>query len=188
MIKNYFKLAIRNFRKYKGITFIQLLGFSAGLAICLLILLVVEYEYSFDKNNKNAAHIYRIVENIKKENSSTSSVTTPYPLPAALRNEYPELKRVVAMHVQKNAQLMTADHKLFKEVNLVFSSQEIMDLFDINILAGEGKHALTDPNKVILSQSAATKYFGSRDPLGQMLKLACLLLPTAKITNTAGLF
>src|SRR6476619_1318353 len=115
MLKNYFKLAIRNFKKYKGITLIQLLGFSCGLAICLLIMLVIQYEYSFDKFNKKAAHIYRITQNITKENSNKSSVITPYPLPAALRQDHPELKKVVAMHIQKNAQVMNSEHKLFKE-------------------------------------------------------------------------
>src|SRR6266487_249764 len=171
LIPNYFKLALRNFRKYKGITFIQLLGFSAGLAICLLIVLVVQYEYSFDKFNKKAAHIYRIVVNFKKENSSKFSVTTPYPLPAALRTDFPELKKVVAIHIQKNAQVMNSDHKLFKEVSVVFSDAEILDLLDIHILYGNGKIALSQPNQVILSESVAKKYFGNKTAMGQMLKL-----------------
>jgi putative ABC transport system permease protein len=171
MLQNYFKLALRNFRKYKGITFIQLLGFSAGLAICLLIVLVVQYEYSFDKFNKKAGHIYRIVENFKKENSSKSSVTTPYPLPAALRTDFPELKKVVAMHIQKNAQVMNSDHKLFKEFSVVFSGPEILDIFDISILSGNGKTALSQPNQVILSENVAKKYFGKNSAIGQMLML-----------------
>jgi ABC-type antimicrobial peptide transport system permease subunit len=171
VLKNYFKLALRNFKKYKGITLIQLLGFSAGLAICLLIMLVIRYEYSFDKFNKKEAHIYRVTENITKDNSKKFSVTTPYPLPAVLRADNPELKKVVAMHIQKNGQVMNGDHKLFKEFSIVFSSPEILDVFDIDVKSGNGKSALSQPNQVILSQSAAKKYFGDRNPIGQLIKL-----------------
>src|SRR5438132_8875555 len=107
MIKSYFKLAIRNFWKHKVVTVIQMLGLSAGLAISLLIVLVVRYEYSFDKFNSKADKIYRIVLNYNRNGVESNSSTTPYPMADALRNDFPELKKVAGIHIQHDAVIKT---------------------------------------------------------------------------------
>lgn len=170
MLKNYLKLASRNFLKHKGITFIQLIGLSTGLAICLLIILVVRYEYSFDKFHSKAENIYRVVVNYNNNGEETFSAATPYPLPDAMRNEFPELKKVAGVHIQREAVVRTKDRKLFKEP-IVFAQPELADILDIKMINGNVKTSLGQLNQAIISETAAKKYFADTDPVGQTLKL-----------------
>ncbi|HUS00967.1 MAG TPA: ABC transporter permease, partial [Chitinophagaceae bacterium] len=171
MFKSYFKLASRNFLRHKGITFIQLLGLSAGLAICLLIVLVVKYEYSFDKFHSKGDKIYRIVLNYNKGGEQSYSATTPYPLPDALRNDFPELKKIAGIHIQHDAVVRTNDKKLFKESSIIFAHPELADILDIKMISGNVKASLAQLNQAIINKTAAKKYFGDADPVGQTLKL-----------------
>lgn len=171
MFKNNFKLAFRNFLNHKGITSIQLIGLSAGLAVCLLILLVVKYEYSFDKHHSKADNVYRVVLNYKKAGEETFSATTPYPLADALRNYFPELKKVAGLHLQKDAIVKTDTRELFKESSVIFAQPEFAEILDINMIAGNAKASLEGLNQAIINKATATKYFKDVNPLGKLLKL-----------------
>ena len=171
MLKNYFRLAFRNFINHKGITFIQMLGLSAGLAVCLLIVLVVRYEYSFDKFHSKADKVYRIVLNYNKAGEESFSATTPYPLPDALRNDFPGLKKIAGIHIQYDAVVKTASRKLFKESSVIFAQPELADILDIKMITGNVKSSLGRLNQAIINKTVAEKYFGDSDPVGQTLRL-----------------
>ncbi len=171
MLRNYFKLASRNFSNHKGITFIQLIGLSSGLAVCLLIILVVKYEYSFDKFHSKADKIYRVVANYNKAGEETYSATTPYPMPDALRNDFPELKKVAGVHIQHDAVVRTETRKLFKESSVLFAQPELVDILAIKMITGNVKSSLGKLNQAIVNNTVAKKYFGNVNPIGQTLKL-----------------
>jgi putative ABC transport system permease protein len=171
MFKNNLKLAIRNFLSHKGITFIQIIGLSAGLAVCLLIILVVRYEYSFDKFHSKGDKVYRIVLNYNKNGEESYSATTPYPLPDAMRNDFPELKKIAGIHIQHDAVIKTKDRKLFKEPSILFAQPELADILDIKMVTGNVKTSLGQLNQAIINKTAAKKYFGDENPVGQTITL-----------------
>src|ERR1700744_2384387 len=94
MLKNYFKVALRNLWKSKGFTLINILGLAAGLAVCLMIVLYVTDELSYDRNNDKAGRIYRLDAEIYFNNTLFNSATSPKPLPITLVKECPQVEQM----------------------------------------------------------------------------------------------
>src|SRR3982751_263827 len=100
MFKNYFKVALRNLWKNKAYSAINIVGLAAGLAVCLLIVLYVVNELSYDKYNKNASNIYRVDADLVFNGTRFNSAVTPEPLAAALKKDYPQIKQVARVSYQ----------------------------------------------------------------------------------------
>ena len=108
MMKNYFKIAFRNFRNFrnhKNYTIINILGLGVGVAVCLIIFLIVQFELSFDKFHKNKDSIYRVITQFNDPTGVTYSAGVPFPLPRALKNDFPQLKNVAAIYGDNNTQI-----------------------------------------------------------------------------------
>ena len=171
MFKNYMTVAIRNITRHKGYSLINVFGLAIGMAVCILILLWVQDELSFDRYHKNSAELYRVVEYQYYSGSDPFPVAvTPGPLAATLKSDYPEI--VNSCRVQRTPRLlMEYGEKRFYESGTILADQEILEMFDFNFLKGNPNAALTDLLKIVLTRSMAEKYFGDEDPIGKTITL-----------------
>lgn len=169
MIKNYLLLALRNLKKQKTFTFINIAGLSVGITCCLMIFLFVQNEFSYDNFHKQSDDIYRVMR-VGERNGSREGI--PYlspPYATALKNDYPQaIKR--AVRVMPAGGLISYKNQAFTEKSIYFADAEFFQLFDFPLTKGS-TDALKAPGNVVVTESTARRYFGDRDPIGQVITL-----------------
>lgn len=168
MLKNYLKIAVRNLRKHKGYAFINIFGLAVGLAVCLLIVLYVRDELSYDRFHDNAEEIYRIV---RQEGELTPSVTPAVPLAPALIEAYPEVLQATRLFRYWSTPLLSRGEEGFYEERFFFTDNNFLDVFSFPLSQGDPASALEQPFSLLLTESAAHRYFGEEDPVGQTITL-----------------
>jgi len=169
MIRNYLIVAIRNIWKNKTLSFIKIFGLSVGLAVCILMFLYSKDELSFDRFHAKKENIYRIVQDMEMTGQPRNklSITQP-PMAEAFAREIPEVKARVRL-----ADMMVTikkDNDVLPE-NALCVDDNFFSVFDFDQIGGKLQSALTDKYSVVLSQSAATKYFGSANPIGKIMQV-----------------
>ncbi len=170
MFRNYFKIAWRNLRKQRALSFINISGLALGLACCLLITLYVADELSYDRYNAKADRIYRIHSDIKFGGNDMQSAVTADPLGPTLKQDYPQVEQFVRLHLRGTWLVKRAGStNSLREENITFADSTLFDVFTLPLVAGDPKTALTSPNTVVISESAAKRHFGNQDPMGQTL-------------------
>ena len=181
MLKNYIKIAFRNLRRNKSYSIINTSGLAVGIAACLLLFLVIQFETSFDNFHQKKKNIYRVVSAFQTPAGLEYSSGVPFPVADALRIDYPQIKEVAAIYGSRNEQITIPGKdnepaKKFKEATGVFFSEpQFFHLFDFKLLAGDIKTALSDPNTVLLTKETAEKYFGNgsyQDVIGKTITLS----------------
>lgn len=169
MLRNFFKIAFRNFFKYKTNTFINIAGFSIGLASCILILLFVSYELSYDRFHEHADDIYRIsVRGTVGGNEFNQAVTSP-PMGHALMDDYPEVINFVRLQPSDNM-LIRNKEIIFIENNFLWADSSFFEVFSYNLLYGDASEVLDDPHTIVLTEKLALKYFGRVDVVGETME------------------
>jgi len=163
MIRNYFKTAWRNLRRRKAYSIINILGLTLGIASCVVIFLVVQYELSYDKFNSKAGRTYRVTLNAIDFNPCVSMAIAP-----AMRNDFPELEQVSQAWYHESG-LVKVGQKTFMEKAIIFADKYFPFVFDYDWLEGDSRSALTEPNCIVLTESYARKYFNDKEPLGQFI-------------------
>jgi ABC-type antimicrobial peptide transport system permease subunit len=168
MIKNYLKIAFRNLRKHRGYSFINIFGLAVGLATCILILLWVQDEVSYDRFHANLDSLYRVVCYDRIIGTSEKFSSTSPPFAPALEQNFPEVLRTARYDQQRN-QLIKYGEKKFLEKSVSFADPAFLEMFSFPLIKGDPKTALTDPHSALLTESTARKYFGPEDPVGKVL-------------------
>ncbi len=158
MFQNYLKVTIRNLMKYKAHTLINIIGLSIGLASCILILMFVNDELSFDKHHANADRIYRVANVGKFGGNSFDAAVCPAPMAQALLDDYPEVSAATRFRA-RGSFLVKKDVQNFKEDQVVYADNAVFDVFTIPLITGERSTALSKPENMAISYSAAKKYF-----------------------------
>ncbi|GAA4335804.1 ABC transporter permease [Mucilaginibacter gynuensis] len=168
MIKSYFKVAWRNLWKNKFFSAINIIGLAVGMAACIVIMLFVFYEKSFD--NLHTKNIYRLSEVQKFPGmvSSQKVALSMYPMGPTLKNEFPEIKNFTRVRWNPKYQMTFASQKLFLPQAL-FVDSTFLDIFDFALIKGDRKTVLQKPNTVVLTQKTAKKLFGDQDPIGKVI-------------------
>ncbi len=172
MFKSYLKIALRNILKYKAYSLINILGLAVGMASCILILLYVHDELSYDKYHEKADQIYRVTrEWFNSDGSSNLHLghVAP-PIGPLLKNDFPDLQHVVRM-ASGGRPLVRYQDKIFQEERFYFADPEIFEVFTLPIIQGDVKAALADPRNVVISPAMAEKYFGGEDPIGKVVNV-----------------
>ena len=170
MLRNYLKIAWRNLRKQRGLTFINIFGLAMGLACCLLIMLYVADELSYDRYNTKADRIYRLNSDIKFGGNDVQMAVTPDPLGPTLKQNYPQVEQFVRLHERGTWLIKRAGSTSnLREDNIIFADSTLFDVFTLPLVAGNPRTALTQPNTVVISESAAKRHFGVQNPMGQTL-------------------
>lgn len=168
MIKNYFKVGTRILRRHKAYSFINISGLAIGMASCLLILLYIQDELSYDRYNKNYHRIYRIVTLAQMGETGVNVVGAAPPMAKTLVEEFPEVEDAVRFQDSDDVRISFGE-KSFREKRVVYTDPSFFNVFTVPLLAGEAKSALESPRTVVLSELTAKKYFGSTDPIGKIL-------------------
>ena len=173
MLKNYFKTALRNLKRQKVYSFINITGLSLGLSCCALIALYIHFELSYDGFHDKAENIYRIIEIETESGKKQYSAGTPAPLAPTLSEEFPEIASVVRIFhpswIEKWR--ISYEDRTFFEEGVFFAEPSILEVFSFPLIQGQQEDALKEPHSMIITREMAQKYFGHSDPLGKVLSV-----------------
>ncbi|PIZ67042.1 MAG: cell division protein FtsX, partial [Candidatus Marinimicrobia bacterium CG_4_10_14_0_2_um_filter_48_9] len=168
MIKNYLKVAIRNLVKYKVFSFINVLGLATGVAVCLLVMLYVSDELSWDRHFSDSENIYRVGLHGRLGEQELIDPITPPPMAAALIAEIPGV--VSATRLQNPGfPVLRYEEKVFSEEGFAWADSNFFNVFQLQLLRGDPKTVLRHPNHLVITESVAKRYFGDDDPIGKVL-------------------
>jgi putative ABC transport system permease protein len=170
MFKNYLKIALRTIWRDKTFSFINICGLAIGIATCLLISLFVINELSYDKFNKNADRIVRVIfmGTVQGEKMREASVMPP--TAQTLKNDYPEVVEATRIRNYGRQKLVNGDKTLGEE-NFAFADSNIFRVFTLPLTQGDPNKALQDPNSIVISVTAAGKYFPGQNPMGRLITI-----------------
>ncbi|GAB4056096.1 ABC transporter permease [Spirosoma litoris] len=167
MIRNYLKIAFRNLKRQKVSTSINVIGLAIGLATCILIMLYVQDELSYDRYNEKADRIFRVNLKLQLNGKDVGGTSLGQNAARDLKQEFPEVLK--ATRIWGGSDFVSYGATAFREDNLLFADSSFFDVFTIPFLKGNPKRALAEPNTVVLTEETARKYFGNKDPLGKAL-------------------
>src|ERR1700676_260128 len=170
MLRNHLKLAFRNLYNRKGYTLLNILGLAIGIACCLLIFQYVAYEKSYDSFHEKANQIVRIrLDEYQKGKLAWQSATVYPAIAPAMKKDFPEVENFCRL-IDANL-LLSNDQKniKFNETKGYYADPSILEMFNIQLLKGNPRNVLDGPDKIILSENMAMKYFGKEDPIGKRL-------------------
>ncbi len=171
MLKSYLKIAVRNLKKQKAFSLINISGLSIGLTCTVLILLFVQFEMSYDRFHKNADRIYRVDMKYKDRGRSiTMSKLKPSKLHDITEN-YAEIENNTKIHHMRNILIGYGKNRFF-ERDLFFADPSLFEVFTFNFIKGNPESALETPNSILLSEKMVQKYFGKEDPIGKTVTFA----------------
>jgi putative ABC transport system permease protein len=168
MLKNYITIAIRNLFKHKSFSFINITGLAVGIAVCMLILLFVNDELSYDRFNEKYERIGRIALEGYFGGSEISAVTSCAPLAETLVSDFPEVETATRVRTFGYPVIRYQD-KVFSEEKFFSADSTFFDVFTVEFIAGDESTALTQPNTMIITDKTARRYFGDENPIGKIL-------------------
>src|SRR5690606_9564967 len=170
MIKNYFKIAFRNLAKNRMFTLLNIIGLSFGLAGFMFIATYVFDELSYDRFHTQADRIVRLNTHIHIGESKMDMALTSDAIGPILQNEYTEVEDFARLYTSAGAKLIRNGDKWINEAQVAHADSSFFRLFSYQALQGHLDHALTEPNSVVLSRSAAERYFNTTDVVGKTLE------------------
>lgn len=171
MLLNYFKIALRNLLRHKLFSLINILGLAIGMAACLLILQYVHFELSYDTFHRNGKDIYRVPVEYYLANGQRDYIEAAAPpaMGPTLKQDFPEvadMARIFADNV-----IMTYQNTRFWEEKIYYADPSFLSVFSFPLINGDARTALSEPNTLVLTESAARKYFGKDEPVGKIIQL-----------------
>ena len=175
MFKSYLKTSVRFLLKNKIFSFINIFGLATGTLCCLYILLYVQNQYSFDKQHKNAASIYRITTDLNLTGDKHHGASSSPPIAPAMKSDFPEVQNFV--RVVETDKLGSAEHllryqeKSFYETGAFYVDSTYFNIFNYHFVEGRAAHSLDEPYDVVLIKSTADKLFGNQSALGKLVNI-----------------
>lgn len=178
LVPNYLKVAFRNVVKNKSFSMINIIGLAIGMAAFILIMQYVRFERSYDRFHHRAQYLYRITHHSTGSEGQRQSQATTYPgVGRALKDELPEVQSYARLiHHEKimppavlSVERQDGSFVKFREEKMYFADASFLKMFSFPAVAGDAATALERLNSVVLTVSAARKYFGSESPLGKTL-------------------
>ena len=168
MLKNYIKIAVRNLKKNRTYSFINILGLSIGITCTLFMMMWVVDELSWDKFQTNADTLFRVEQDQPNPKGMFHVNITPYPMGPALKEEIPEIKNSARM-VYPGTILMRSGDRLFYENRASIVDPAYLKMFTFPLVKGNVETVLNDPTSIVIAEDIAEKYFGKSDPIGKTL-------------------
>lgn len=170
MLKNYLKIALRNIIRHKGYSFINIAGLAIGLTCCLLIMMWVMDELSYDRFHENKDTIYRVEQDQNYSGSVYHVNVTPYPMAEGLIAEIPEVKNA-SPYPNTGTLLLRHKENVFFERGARAVTPAFLHMFTYPFIRGDKTSALSNPNSMVITEELAEKYFGDSDPMGQVISV-----------------
>jgi putative ABC transport system permease protein len=170
MFKNYFKIALRNFIKYKTYSIINILGLAVGTAACLLIMHYVSFERSYDKFHSDSERIYRLrYERISENGEAVRFASSCPPSASRIRNKFDEVEKIARIFRYKAS--VSYDEKIFLEERIFFAEKDFLDILKFDFIEGVPLNGISEPGNAFVSRSTALKYFGTENVVGKTFSL-----------------
>ncbi|MDB5000413.1 MAG: transporter permease [Mucilaginibacter sp.] len=165
MLKNHFKIALRNLWRHRVFSFINITGLSVGITACFFIFMYVAFELSYDKFHTKADRIYRLVTDIKTPSETIHTDVTSWAFAPNIKTDFPEVEAFV--RVNNSPFLVRKDNIKFQEDRSLFADSTFFKVFDFKLIKGNPKTALVAQASVVFTETAAKKYFGNSNPVGK---------------------
>ncbi len=170
MIKNLLLIAIRNFKKDKWYSLLNIMGLTIGITFSLFLIFYIRDELNFDKFNVRADRIYRIVTYVQEKDKNTNWTITQYPLGPTMQKDFPEVEQAVRFTSKERTLFKSGDHDYY-ETKIYFADSNVFSVFTFPFLEGDPRTALTEPNSIVITRTLAEKYFGKNNrAVGQTMK------------------
>jgi putative ABC transport system permease protein len=170
MFRNYIKTAYRNLVKNKFYTSINIVGLAVGIATCLLILLYVSDELSFDRYNNNADQIFRVNNEIKFGDNLLDLAVAPAMMGATMVKEMPQVKQYTRLQ-WRGGLLIKKGNENLREDRIAWGDSTLFEVFTLPMISGDPKTALREPYSLVLTEKIAKKYFNSLDVVGKEMTI-----------------
>lgn len=180
MLKNYLKVALRNIRRHKSYTFINIAGLSLGITCVIILFLIIKFELSFDTTHTHADRLYRVNTHNIRPTETNKNMGSPYPLARELRDNYPEVEQATTIEYAIQGLISVpvngTYNKFLEKEGLAYVDNNFFKVFDFGAgndmwLAGNPDSALRDPGSVVLTEKLAEKYFNKSEALGKVIRL-----------------
>ncbi|HVW95073.1 MAG TPA: ABC transporter permease [Mucilaginibacter sp.] len=168
MLRNYIKIAWRNLKKNRLYAFVNILGLTVGIVSCLLIGIYIKDELSYDRFNVNADRIVRVTMNYALGGNPQKVAVTGTKVGPQFKRSFPQVADFVRM--EKNPGVITYDDRVFEEKNILYADPSFFKIFSFKLVKGD-ESALNATGKIIITETAAKKYFDQEDPIGKTLKI-----------------
>ncbi|RYY60642.1 MAG: FtsX-like permease family protein [Chitinophagaceae bacterium] len=168
MFKSYLKIAWRNIWRSKGLSMIHILGLSLGLATTLLIVLYIRHELSYDRFNKNAADIVRVVFNGRMQGGEIHEANVMPMVAPTFKMDFPEIKEAVRIRAYGTPRVNYGE-KTLRTDRLAFADPAIFQVFSFNVQEGNAANALASPGTIVITKAVAERYFGTEAAMGKTL-------------------
>jgi len=170
MFKNFFKITLRNIVRQKVYSVINIAGLAIGIACTILITAFILYELSYDKFHEKADRIFRLILNGKIGEELMRGAWTAVPAAAAFVDEFPEVTDATRLEEWDNI-LVRYEEKSFLEDRFLWADSSFFQIFSFRLISGDPLKVLNEPRTIVISEDMAKKYFGSNDPVGNILKV-----------------
>lgn len=175
MLRHYFLYFIRNIKRQKAFSFIILLGLTVSLSSALLIYLYVDHEFSYDRFHEGADRIYRINQTfIWGDNSDHQFASTGPGVAYAIQQDVPEAELITSIHPPGNLILTYSSHsevRAFEEDRVLVADTNFFRMFNFELVKGDRNTVLRHANTMVMTESAARKYFGDNDAIGKQVRI-----------------
>ncbi|WP_346863087.1 ABC transporter permease [uncultured Draconibacterium sp.] len=168
MLRHFINIALRNIRRNRLLSFIQIVGLSLGITAFILIVKYVEYEKNWDAFNTNFDRIYRVQE-YKKGDKLDVNTLTSFPVSGYMKNNLPEVEEVISIDTEKNRIFSSSPELTFIEQFGASASSDVFDIFSFKLIQGNKVDVLDQPNSIVLSQSMAQKFFPGKNAVGEII-------------------
>lgn len=171
MLRNYLKIAIRNIVSQRVYSLINVLGLAIGMACCLMIMLIVQDELSYDQFHEKKDRIYRVLTSWKNRDTGAwrHRATGQHRLRASLLTDFPQFEQIV--RIIDGRPIISYQEKRFRQDNWYLADQGFFDVFSFELLKGDPETALLHPFQAVITPETAQKYFGSGDPIDKVLTI-----------------
>jgi putative ABC transport system permease protein len=170
MLKNYLKVALRNLWKSRGFSAINIIGLATGLGVCLLIVLYVVDERSYDRYNEKADRIYRLDADLFFNNTLFSAAVSPRPMGPALVKDYPDIEQMTRINNRGDI-MVKKGNNFIQDHHLVFADSTFFKVFTVSMIQGDPNTALNEPSSIVIDESVARRYFDGTNVVGKTIEL-----------------
>ena len=183
MIKNLLTVALRNFKKDKGYSLLNILGLTIGITFSLFLIFYITDELSYDRYHEKSDRIFRIASYIQEKDKNTDWAITQMPLGPTLKKDYPEVEEMVRLQARERTLFKNGDNN-FYETKIYYADSTIFKVFTHKFFEGNSATALSGPNTIVITKSLCEKYFGKNtSAVGKTLRTVYDLYTVSAVIN-----
>ena len=170
MLKNYLRITLRNMRRHRGFTFINITGLATGMAAFVLIVLFIQNERSYDAHNEHKDNVYRVVLDAAVAGQEILTASSPAIMATQFQEDFPEVVAATRINNFSSEVLLTVENEPFYQTGYFQADSSVFDVFTFSLIRGEAATALNRPETMALSETAARTLFGNEDPIGRTVR------------------